>query len=87
MNLDKSNNRNNIEESTDKTVPIIAQVIHYQNELQKNKYTNLSFSQIFNSKQGMKTFGSKGIETANKELNQLVNSNVFSPIHPYQLST
>ena len=87
MNSEKSNNSNTIEEYTDETARIIAQVMHYQNELQKNKCTNMTFSQIFNLKQGMKTFGSKGIEAANKEPNQLINRNILSPIHPYQLST
>ena len=85
MNLEKNNKNNNVEEYTNETSPIIAQVMKYQNELQQNKCKSISLSQVFNLKQGIMTFGSKGINAVNKELIQLISRNAFSPINPYQL--
>ena len=82
LNITKQNNQ---EEYGLTSAKIIAFGIHKHNErVTKNKC--ITCSQTYNLKQGIKEFGKEGEQAVTKEMKQLLDRSVFSPIHPHKMS-
>ena len=84
MHLHISKNGNQ-EEYEMALASIIALVMQKHNDKMSN-HVNIACSQTYNLKQGINKFGATGKKAVTKEMKQLLDRNVFSPIHSHELT-
>ena len=79
-------NNKNIEEYSMSYAKIIAMVIQYHNEKQLNQKKHVTFPKVYSLKKGLRMFRGNGKRAVNKEIQQLLDQNVFSPVNPYEMT-
>ena len=82
LHISKNGNR---EECGMASARIIALVMQKHNDKMSN-HVNIACSQTYNLKQGINKFGATGKKAVTKEMKQLLDRNVFSPIHSHELT-